>query len=157
MGDNTKFFFMIVLSLFLIKCDRYPTVEITRSYIYNSSWGKKNPAAVSIWKINVDSSIKVTENLTGFDIHNNMVRDSSYSFVTSFSQNYSSKKVFFSKKSSLHWHKRFKTEESGNEIDQLDLNTWYRFDSYIFESWIYYVYSDEKGVTHIYPVNPVNI
>lgn len=156
--SNLKYILIICLPMLLIKCDRHPTVEITKSYIYNSNWNKNNHAAVSLWKVKVDSLINVSENITGFDIHNNMVKDSSYSFITSLNYSYKSKKVYFIKENNpLIWHKRFKTEESKNEINQLETNTWYRFDSYIYNSWIYYVYVDYKGTTHTYPVNPVNI
>jgi len=149
--------------IFFSSCDNHPTIKITRDYIYNSRWlntGSYNSTAVSFSKIKLNDKIKSKsiDKLSGFEIHNNILKDTTFSFATVPNRKNKSKYVYFNKiDDNVSWRNRYKITDVRDRLSQLELNTWYCFDTYLYEKWIYYVYVDEKGNTHLFPVNPVNI
>ncbi len=144
-------------------CNNYPTIKITRDYIYNSRWlntGSYNYTAVSFSKIKLNDKIKSKriDKLSGFEIHNNNKIDTTFSFATVPNRKNKSKYVYFSKiGDNVSWRNKYKIKDVRDTLGNLELKTWYRFDTYLYKKWIYYVYVDEIGYTHLFPVNPVNI
>lgn len=150
-----------MIVFFLAGCSYHPNVEITRDYIYNSYWSKDswNGAAVSIWRVLPNDRIKSKNihSLDGFEIHNNIIKDSSFRYI-SYSRGYDLNKIFFNKKNeNTIWYVKGNTSDMVDYIGSLQKDTWYRFDTYIYKKWVYYVYVDLKGKVHTWAVNPVNI
>lgn len=144
----------------LLGCQRQPKIEITRDYIYNSSWGN-NPTQVSFAEIEVAPSIKSKDpdSIRGFEIYNNRVidldpRQLPWEYVL-YSEVNTPKKVFFSKKNkNLEWFV-LKENSSVDVIGRLELDTWYQFYGlYPTEgsNWEHYVYVDRDGVVHVWAV-----
>lgn len=157
-----RIYILFIASLVLISCDTHPTIEITRDSIYNSYWGDKshNGAAVSIWRVIPNKNVKSIniDFLSGFEIHNNVKRDSTFRYVSSYGKNVDPDTIFFNKKNKgIIWYSEDDISKEIDIIGSLELDTWYRFDTYLYHAWVYYIYVDKQGEVHTWAINPVNI
>lgn len=162
-----KIVIVSIVCLFILGCQRPPKIEITRDYIYNSSWGK-HPTQVSFSKIEVAPSIKSKDpdSIRGFEIYNNRILDPDprllpWKYVMYIEVHApKNKKVYFGKKNKdLNWFV-LKDNSYVDIIGILEIDTWYQFYGLHptqGSNWEHYVYVDKEGEVHLWAVMVGNI
>ena len=164
------FILYLAILLLVTGCDFFhPEIEITRDYIYNSAWGNDKNASVLFRKVKIDTSkIKMNQldSYSGFEIWHNVLPDSIHSQENRLPFDYfiygterrTPKKIYFNKKNQgVVWEIWEPLDAKPREVfGQLELNTWYVFFA-LYEKWLYYVYIDNEGTSHVWGLNPVNI
>lgn len=157
-----KYFILVTMSLLVamnISSCFGPRIEITREYVTNSNWGTANTyegnADISIEKIIFkDTTIKgFSKDFNFYFVDDDYYTiDSSFCFFLHYTDNWRINRIYFDREQEdITWVKGCTTDllQETKVIGKLELNTWYKMYR-IRLYYVYYVYVDINGKTHIY-------
>jgi hypothetical protein len=157
--------FSYFILLFVFGSCTSKKVEITKEYIINENWSRKNEKAwansitITQMKVNPDSTINPFTDLHQPGILNKLEEDTSFTRYANIrlkeGESYSNKKIFFNRDNGFYWgtRSRFDNSEEVKTIGNLQNGNWYRFsDLGTLGIQSIYIYIDSTGSAHRFDV-----
>ena len=141
-----------------------PRIEITRDYIINENWSKKNDVVggnsikIEKMKVKKDSIINLVSDLKNEEILSKLEEDSLfrwYANVKIHENSYKNRKIYFSKDNGFTWLDDIEKKRT-MVLGNLEKGNWYKFSDLVSYPFYVYLYVDSSNTIYRLDKNLAN-